>query len=475
MTHPVSAQPHIVLLIPRGEAARNFLFSDTLASLTSRCRVTVLSVVDDARFNERFEHQVDAILPLPSFAELRIVHYLRELIHEAHFRWMDTVVARNKWEMLDAEARTVRQRVRRVLQKMAVIPLAHRPLLELLTRVENVLSHSLRPTRHFDELFAQLRPDLVFNGSHIHGSASFLPVRVAKRMGIPVAGFVFSWDNLTNRSRIFEPYDEYLVWHAPMKRQLLDLYPFLRQEQVHVTGTPQFDFHFKTEFLLDREDLCARMGIDAARPFILYTTGIDRHFPEEHRHVRTVIDILQAMPRPERPQLVVRTYVKGTSAEMKALAAERHEDVVFPAVRWEERWFTPAYEDLAVYSSLIHHASMSINAASTVSLEFLMFGKPVMNIGFDPPGSSLPQHLRWHRHIEFDHYAPVAASGAVMVAMSVDDMERMIRLGMARQSADDVERRKQYMRSVFGNLLDGNSGVRVADTLHRIATDHMHR
>ena len=29
-----------------------------------------------------------------------------------------------------------------------------------------------------------------------------------------------------------------------MQRQLLTIYPHLKPEQVHVTGTPQFDYHF---------------------------------------------------------------------------------------------------------------------------------------------------------------------------------------------------------------------------------------
>ena len=461
-------KPHIVIIIPRGEAARNFVYSDTLPILAESARVTLLSVIDDPRFTDPYRQHIESVIPIKYTPENRMLGYFRSVLHEAHFRWMDTVVARNKWETLDAEARTTRQKVKRFAQKAAVLPVANRPALEMLSRLENRMTVALRNTRRYDELYRELKPDLVFNGSHIHGNASILPVRMAKHLGIPVAGFVFSWDNLTNRSRIFEPYDHYVVWHEHMRNQLLGLYPFIPAAHVHVTGTPQFDFHFKDEYVLSREELCGRIGVDPARPFILYTTGVDRHFPDEHLHVREVIDILHEMDPSVRPQLVVRTYVKGTSVAMKQLAAETHADVVFPPVQWEEKWFTPAYEDLSVYTSLVHHAAMSINAASTVSLEFLMFGKPVMNIGFDPPGSALPHHLRWHRHIEFDHYAPVAASGAVMVAMSVEDMRKMITEGLSNPEKD-AQIRKEYIASVFGNTLDGQSGRRVAECLLTLA------
>ena len=38
-------RPLIVLVVPRGEAVRNFLYSDTLRLLSEQARVVVLSVV----------------------------------------------------------------------------------------------------------------------------------------------------------------------------------------------------------------------------------------------------------------------------------------------------------------------------------------------------------------------------------------------------------------------------------------------
>jgi hypothetical protein len=374
------------------------------------------------------------------------------------------MVAKNKWAVRDIEAKGMKRKFKRIIEKILVLPFANRPALELFTKLENYLTLKLKRTQEFDEIYDRIKPDIVFNGSHIHGSASFLPVRVAHSKGITTAGFIFSWDNLTNRSRIFEPYDYFFVWNNGLKQQLLGLYPALEANNVLVTGTPQFDFHFKEQFRLSREELCRRLEIDPERKFILYTTGIDRHFPEEHRHVQSIINILHEMDMSERPQLVVRTYVKGTSEEMKQLSNAGNEDVVFPAVQWDERWFTPKYEDLEIYSSLIQHADMAINPASTVSLEFLMFDRPVMNIGFDPPGSNIEKELRWERHILFDHYQPVAKSGATMIAYSLEEMREMIRSGIVEPERLHAER-EAFTKAMFDSTLDGNSAKRIALSL----------
>jgi hypothetical protein len=195
---------------------------------------------------------------------------------------------------------------------------------------------------------------------------------------------------------------------------------------------------------------------------------MDTHFPEEHRTVELAARIVQGLPQRPKPQLVVRTYVKGTSAEMSELAARRLPDVVFPQVLWRKEWLTPMYEDAAIYSALLRHCCLGINVASTVSLELLMHDKPVINLGFDPPGSALPASMRYERHLIFDHYRPVAESGAVMVAMSPDDLRRMIPQGLEEPQAQS-RARSAFLRSMFGTTLDGASGQRVAEALLRLA------
>jgi hypothetical protein len=287
-------------------------------------------------------------------------------------------------------------------------------------------------------------------------------------MGIPTSAFVFSWDHLTSRSRIFVPYNHYLMWNEDMKKQLLSQYPEIPPQNVHVTGTPQFDFHFKPEYIMSREALCTRMGIDPARPFVLYTTGLDTDFLDEHKFIEGVIEYLNDPSLQPKPQLIVRTYIKGTSPQVEAIAKRNLPDVVFPPILWDKQWTMPLHEDLSIYSSLLHHCALGINAASTVTLELMALHKPVINIGMEPPGSKLPHHARFSRHVEYEHYLPVAASGGAMVARSMDDLKQMIHRGLTQPEAD-TPAQSAFMRSMLGDTLDGQSGRRVADTLVKIA------
>ncbi|RIK53760.1 MAG: hypothetical protein DCC59_06105 [Chloroflexi bacterium] len=462
------AKPHILIVVARGEAVRNFLYSDTLPVLAENARVTLLSLVDHGEVIERVRPYVEQVIPLKEYPENRLVAGFRHLVHTAHYRWLWSANARHMWRLHDSRACSWSQKIRRGLLKVSAVLLANRPSLERLTRISNELTWLFRPTREFESLFKRLKPDLVFNASHIHGHQADLPLHIAGRMGIPTAAFVFSWDNLTTRSRIFVPYDHFLMWNESMKSLLLQQYPYLDPSQVVVTGTPQFDFHFKPEYKLSRAELCRRLGIDPARPFVLYTTGMDTDFLDEHKFIEAVIHILQEIALPLRPQLVVRTYIKGTSPEIQALASQKIPDVVFPPILWDRQWVMPLREDLALYSSLLHHCALGINAASTVSLELMALNKPVINLGMEPPGSVLPDWEQFSRHVDYEHFRPVAASGGVMVARSIDDLRTMIARGLEQPLADKPAQ-DAFMRAMMGDTLDGKSGARVAEALLRLA------
>ena len=147
----------------------------------------------------------------------------------------------------------IREKIKLYIWRMFGSLFAFRPMLRYGTKIEQWLSWKFRPTRYFDDLFNELNPDLVFNCSHIHGTKADLPMRVASGMGIPSAVFIFSWDNLTSRSRIFLLMIITCCGIKKMAEQLIELYsPDINIDQVHVTGSPQFDFHFNPKFHLGK-------------------------------------------------------------------------------------------------------------------------------------------------------------------------------------------------------------------------------
>lgn len=463
---PVTGAPHVVAVLPRGEAIRNFIYSGALDEVAAHAKVTVLSVVPDAEFQQLIEDRYDGFHPLTDQPEAWAVGFTREILDIAHGKVLWSAAAQDRWRIRDAEAAERGERVKRTLKKMLCVPFTSKPGLAALSAWERKVSWWFRNSDEFVNLFRELKPTLVFNGSHVHGHAAVQAVNAAQWLGIPTAAFLFSWDNLTSQGRIVPPYDHYLVWNGAIGEDLLRIYPGIESDQVAVVGTPQFDFHFRQENYWTREEFCTRVGADPRRPIVLYSTGMANHMPGEPAMVEQIAGMLNGMEHFGSPQMLVRVYPKDQTGRFEELK-RRRPDILFPPIPWDSAWLTPKTEDLPLLTNMLRHCAVGINIASTVSLELCMFDKPVINVGYDPPGVDLKEDSS-ARYYEFDHYKPVVASGGVEVAYSAAEMQRLLSTAF-RNPGDRREQRARLIHKMFGATLDGRSSSRVASTLLDLA------
>lgn len=461
-----SAHSGVVVLIPRGEVIRNFVYSGSLDEVAGRTNLSLCSVSTDSAVDDALRERFGNVYPLEEHRERWAVRIQREILDVAHNRWLWSRAARERSRLRDAEAVTLSQKSKRAAKKIVSYPFANRVGLSLLERSERASSRWLRTAGSYEQLFKKLRPSLVFNGSHIHSRNAIQAVQTAQWLGIKTATFVFSWDNLTSQGRIVMPYDYFLVWNEPLKRQLLEMYDWIKPENVFVTGTPQFDHHFQPKFYVGREEYCEQIGADPRRPIVLYTTGMANHMPGEPEIVEGIADILADYPEESRPQLLVRVYAKDLTGRFNGLRTRRR-DISFADPLWEPKWLTPKYEDSYALVNALRHCSLGINVASTISLELCMFDKPVINVGYNP-GSVPNDELSYADYYEFDHYKPVVQSGAVQVAKDLDEMRKMI-FDALNAPDNKSTHRKALIHDMFGPTLDGKSGIRVAQTLLNIA------
>ena len=462
---PALERPHVLAILPRGEAIRNFTHSGSLDTVARDAELSLLTVVPDAQSFDSLVRRYGRVVPLEEPVERYPVRLLRDILDMAHGRHLWSAAARERWRLRDHEARSLSQKMKRMGRKALARPFASRAGVALLERAERAASRALSTTDRFVDLYRELRPTLVFNGSHVHSRNAIAAVHAARWLGIPTATFIFSWDNLTSQGRVLPAYEHYLVWNEDLKRQLLAIYPAVRHDQVHVTGTPQFDLHFGEGMHWSREEFCARVGADPARPIVLYSTGMAEHMPGEPLVVEQIADMLAAMTDVGAPQLLVRVYPKDRTGRFADLE-RRRPDILFPRAKWVDAWLTPTVEDNQLYTNTLRHVAAGVNVASTVSLELAMFDKPVINVGYNPPG--MRPRVDYIRYYDFDHYAPLVREGAVALARSAEEMRAMLRVALTDPTAGRADR-QAFIGRMFGDTLDGRSGERVAAVLLQLA------
>ena len=109
-----------------------------------------------------------------------------------------------------------------------------------LLKIRKKMNQGERKTAYYQDCLQTLqkeKPALVFCTNQRPASIDRFS---AQDLGIPTAAFIFSWDNLPKATMVVET-DYYFVWSEHMKKELFFYYPDIKNEQVFVTGTPQFE------------------------------------------------------------------------------------------------------------------------------------------------------------------------------------------------------------------------------------------
>ena len=462
----------IALLIPDGASVRNFLLGDFIQKAIKNRHFTALHNIPTDRV-EQFQVQFGSKVnwhPLLPYRDTALSFTLRNALVSAHMYCVNTRAMRfnlglpvnGSWRTKSAvsTARVVGRAIAALGYGLGALDHMHRSTVDRFPEV----SHYLR-------LFEDNVPSVLFC-AHQRPPEILPPVLAAKKLKIPTATFIFSWDNLSSKGRIAAPFDHYLVWSDQMREELLTYYPEIQEDRVHVTGTPQFDPYADKNLLWSRAEFLRRIGAEANRPLICFSGGDITICPEDQDHVRVLMELIRAGRIVGNPQVLVRPSPVDDGRRYAAVLAEFPE-IIYSPPAWvhseRDRWdrFTPLVEDVQFLANLTQHADLNINVASTMTLDFAVRDKPVINIAFDvgdPPPFGVPL---WSHHYRFEHYRPVIDFRAARFARSPEELAEHVNAYLKDPALDRDGRRRFVDLEVSEPI--GQAANRILNVLEQIA------
>ena len=428
-----------LLLVPDGVSLRNFILTDLPRTLAGRGSVDVLLGRGLA------EHPAVAAVPIRTAMELlayleRITGApLRRALEYSHLcvctaNGVGLALSNPFWGRLPQSefcwaARTA-----------STFTASQRGVLGLASLHER--SAARRPeVQHYIQLLDQWKTNVVFC-AHQRPLEVLPLILAARRVGIPTATFIFSWDNLTTKGRIAAPFDYFLVWSDRMREELLHFYPDIAADQVFVVGSPQFELYADQDFGWSRDQLFAELGLDPARKLICYSGGDTRTCPDDPEHLDLLCRLIEDGQIDGDPQVVLRPAPVDTSGRYDSVLQRRRITLARPAwTRMSDGWggMAPTKEDLQILSALTQHADVNVNLASTMTLDFALHDTPVVNVGFD----MRPERHLAPRYYRLDHYLPVLAFGAARVATDATELAEHLN-NYLRDPSLDREGRQRF-------------------------------
>jgi CDP-glycerol glycerophosphotransferase (TagB/SpsB family) len=147
-----------------------------------------------------------------------------------------------------------------------------------------------------------------------------------------------------------------------------------------------------------------------------------------------------------KAQLIVRTSPAEDDSRFKGIR-EEFPEIIWNVPKWiltrdnhAESWSQriPSQEDIKDLRSLLEYVDLNINMCSTMSLDFMLFNKPVINTVFGNSENGLYDDQRF---LNFDHYKKVVDSQAVTIAKNETELIDQINEALSDPKQRTAERK----------------------------------
>ncbi|KAB8151848.1 hypothetical protein EZY14_016800 [Kordia sp. TARA_039_SRF] len=252
-------------------------------------------------------------------------------------------------------------------------------------KLENAFFKQTRTSNYYQECMAYLTanmPDLVYC-SHQVSSLSLVPVLAARDLGIPVVSFIYSWDNLPKGNKMLKA-DYYFVWSDYMKDEMTAYYPDEVQENnIFVTGTPQFTFYTKSDYLIEKELFYKAYNLPTDKKLLCFSGNFTSIGMDDPLYLQDLAEAvkLHNQTNTEQYHVILRANPADYNEGFKPVLAQ-YKDVITEVVpTWNHDDF-PLPESYTVNSNLgvlystLYYSSAIFNIGSTMALDAILLGKP---------------------------------------------------------------------------------------------------
>ena len=287
--------------------------------------------------------------------------------------------------------------------------------------------------------------------------ASAVPyLAAARRLRLPVAAHVASWDHTVGKGVISPHCDLYVVQNLVMEDDLRR-YHGIEPDRVRVTGWPQMDLFHRRRSRAEYEKLQHAYGLDPSRPLVLVAGNTPSNAPYEARFVERLVEWWE-QGAATRLQLLFRPHPRDREWRERFGAATGRDGLAVQEA---------SYTDIDDLATLLQHADVVVCNAGTILLDALVGDRPAVCVLFDegaPPGESWAA-----KNVVGKHYEELAASGAFYRAERFEEVVAGIE--RALEHPDELsEERRQAVERVVG-AVDGHAAERVVDAVAEALAD----
>lgn len=455
-------------------SVKDYLLSGALRSLAEAFRIVAWvpqPLLADSRALLRDigleDVELRAAVPYKASAMLNAVCALQKALLFERFDVDTERVMRTRQASASVRARSALRRFAsrpiRLISKTALAPRLDAPL--------DAVRRGLTPTRVYRDELNRLGLDGILLTDPVRREFDGLYYE-AKRLDLPVATLVLSWDNITAKGRIHAAYDRILVWNEAMRDEVLHLYPSFNARHVIAVGFPRFNVYRQAlPEKFERTNFLTSLGLDPGSPVVLFANGATRSFGTQPEVIQHICGALGNGELPPQTQLLIRCHPHDDIAVYEhfrkhpRVAVWPSRDRVREATLFEQ---TPHADELLILAASIRHSSVCVNPGSTVMLDAALADVPIVCVAYDGD-QQLPYWQSFRSCYEYSHQKAFHRQGATEVCFSREEL-----LAAIGRSIEDPGRKAPQRAQVADFYLGGTrrSIPRVREALCGMMSEH---
>jgi len=323
-----------------------------------------------------------------------------------------------------------------------------------IVRVKNKIKDKERKTKHYFDSLETLKsekPDFLFCTNQ-RITQAVAPILAAQDLGIPTATFIFSWDNLPKGVKILDT-DYYFVWSNHMKEELKYYYPSVQDEQIFVTGTPQFEPHFEKELLVSKEKFFNDNNLDINKKYICFSGDDITTSPYDEIYLEDTAKAVEKLNKNGQKLGVIFRRCPVDFSNRYDEVLNKYSHIITPIIpKWQkigEVWNSvlPTREDYILQVNTIFHSEFVVNLGSSMVFDFIAFNKPCCYINYDIPEGKFKD---WsvNKVYKFIHFRSMPDKNSVYWLTEPDAFSEIFENILVSNNKDVLENAQKWFEKI---------------------------
>jgi hypothetical protein len=441
----------VFVFFPDGVGLRNFAFTDfksigeNMGFDITYWNNTIFSLKDNLGFKEvKIEdHTTHPLLPIYSRARKRAE------LNVSRDKFRDSVYPTYKFPFNFKGLKNV---IKSLYTKCLIgLYSSEKGVIKLRAKI-NKLERSTSKYKYCKAQLEAHKPDLVFCTTQ-RATQSISALLAAKDLGIPTVAFVYSWDNVPKAMQVVET-DYYFVWSDLMKQQVLQYYPFVKENQVIVTGTPQFEPHYDASLKQTRQAFFKENNLNIDKKYICYSGDDETTSPLDQYYLEDLAQAVRKLnEKGENLGIIYRKCPVDFTPRYNAVIEANKDVIEVLDPIWKQvgsQWnqVLPTPEDFKRLYNVCEHSEFVTNVCSSTVFDFVAHNKPCIYNNYEQP--QLKKGIRnIGQNYKYVHFRSMPSQEAAIFCTDKNDLE-----GLVKQILDgklsNVETCKKWYEIVAG-------------------------